>query len=74
MVHGILQAGILEWVVPSPGDLPNPWIEFRSPILQVDPLPAEPPANLYQLRTKKFFMMAQNKISCKTEEREKEIT
>ena len=23
-VHGILQARILEWVVPSPGDLPNP--------------------------------------------------
>ena len=36
-VHGILQARILEWVpVPSPGDLPNPGIEPRSPILQVD--------------------------------------
>ena len=36
-VHGILQAKILECVpVPSPGDLPNPGIEPRSPILQVD--------------------------------------
>ena len=27
IVHGILQARILEWVaVPSPGDLPNPGI------------------------------------------------
>ena len=33
-VHGILQARILEWVaVPSPGDLPNPGIEQRSPAL-----------------------------------------
>ena len=28
---------------PSPGDLPNPWIESRPPALQVDSLPAEPP-------------------------------
>ena len=42
-VHGILQARILEWVVfPSPGDLPNPGIEPRSPTLQVDSLPSEP--------------------------------
>ena len=27
---------------PSPGDLPNPGIEPRSPALQVDSLPAEP--------------------------------
>ena len=34
-VHGILQARILEWVepFPSPGDLPNPGIEPRSPTL-----------------------------------------
>ena len=33
-VHGILQARILEWVAfPSPGDLPNPGIEPRSPAL-----------------------------------------
>ena len=28
---------------PSPGDLPNPGIEPRSPTLHVDSLPAEPP-------------------------------
>jgi len=39
----ILQARILEWeLFPSPGDLPNPGIEPRSPALQVDSLPAEP--------------------------------
>ena len=27
---------------PSPGDLPNPGIESRSPALQIDSLPAEP--------------------------------
>jgi len=30
------------WKIPSPGDLPNPGIEPRSPTLQVDSLPAEP--------------------------------
>ena len=43
-VHGILQAGILEWAaIPSSRDLPNPGIEPRSAALQVDSLPAEPP-------------------------------
>ena len=43
IVHGILQAKILEWVVfPSPGDLPNPETESRSPTLQADSLLAEP--------------------------------
>ena len=36
-VHGILQIRILEWVAfPSPGDLPNPGIEPRSPTLQAE--------------------------------------
>ena len=40
---GILQARILEWVAcPLPGDLPDPGIELRSPVLQVDSLPSEP--------------------------------
>ena len=43
-VHGILQARILEWIaIPSPGDLPDPGIEPRSPALQADALPSEPP-------------------------------
>ena len=42
-VHGILQAGILEWVaIPSPGDLSDPWIKPGSPALQADSLPSEP--------------------------------
>ena len=41
-VHGILQARILEWVpFPSPGDLPDPGIEPRSPAFQGDSLPTE---------------------------------
>ena len=41
---GILQARILQWVaMPSPGDLPNPGIKPRSPSLQADALPSEPP-------------------------------
>ena len=44
-VHGILEAKILEWVAfPfSRGGLPNPRVEPRSPTLQADSLPAEPP-------------------------------
>ena len=37
-VHGILQAGLLKWVAFS-----SPGIEPRSPTLQADSLPAEPP-------------------------------
>ena len=43
---GILQASILEGVAcPPPGDLPNPGNESRSPTLQVDSLPSQPPGN-----------------------------
>ena len=39
-----IQARVLEWVAfPSSRDLPNPGIEPKSPALQVDSLPAEPP-------------------------------
>ena len=42
-VHGILQAEYWSGQpFPSPGDLPNPGIEPRSPTLQADFLPAEP--------------------------------
>ena len=50
-VHGILQARILEWVaIPSPGDLPNPGIKPRSPTLQVDSLPSEPPGKPLKIK------------------------
>ena len=43
-VRGILLERILEWVaMPSSRDLPNPGIETRSPALQADSLPSEPP-------------------------------
>ena len=42
-VHGILQARILEFPFPSPGDLPDPGIEPRSPTLEADTLTSEPP-------------------------------
>ena len=43
-VHGIFKVRILEWEpFPSPGDLLNPGIEPKSPTLQADSLPAEPP-------------------------------
>ena len=47
----ILQARILEWVelFLSSGDLPDPGIELRSPVLQVNSLPSEPPWKLQQL-------------------------
>ena len=42
-LHGIFQARISQASgFPSPGDLPNPGIEPRSPALQADSLPAEP--------------------------------
>ena len=49
-IHGIFQAWVLEWLpFPSPGDLPDPGIEPRSPALRADALPSEPPGNLPNL-------------------------
>ena len=43
-VHGIFQARILEWVViPFSKESSNPRIKPRSPALQADFLPSEPP-------------------------------
>ena len=36
--------------LPSPGDLPDPGIEFGSPTLQADPLPTEPPGQSKEQR------------------------
>ena len=42
--HGISQTRILKWLaIPYPGDLPDPGTETRSPALQADALPSEPP-------------------------------
>ena len=43
-VHGILRQEHWSGLpCSSPGDLPNPGIKPRSPVLQVDSLPSEPP-------------------------------
>ena len=48
-VYGILQARRLELVpFPSPRDLSDPGIESRSPALQADSLPSEPPGKPLQ--------------------------
>jgi len=55
-VHGILQARILEWVaLPSSGDLSNPGIKPRSPALQTDSLPSEPPGNSHHSQDTEQF-------------------
>ena len=39
--------GKLEWAaIPSPGDLPEPGIKPKSPVLQAVSLPSEPPGKL----------------------------
>ena len=44
---------------PSPGDLPNPGIKPRSPALQADSLPPEPPGiSILKLNKKTFFPYA----------------
>ena len=54
-VRGTLQSRIVAWVaVPSPGDLPNPGVEPRSPSLQEDSLLSEP-------REKPFFLKHRGK-------------
>ena len=46
-IHGIFQARVLEWIgIPFSGDLPDPGIEPRSPALQADSVPSEPPGKL----------------------------
>ena len=43
-VNGIFQARVLDWIAISfSGDLPDPGSEPRSPALQADALPSEPP-------------------------------
>ena len=48
-VHGILQARYWSRLpFPSPGDLPDSGIKPRSPALQADSLPSQPPGKLPQ--------------------------
>ena len=41
---------------PSPGDLPNPGIEPRSPALQADSLPSEPPGEPIFIHVNKLMV------------------
>ena len=60
-VCGIFQARTLEWVA-TPGDLPDPGIEPRSPALQADALPSEPPGILNVVLFNLFMVMSFNWI------------
>ena len=57
-IHRIFQARVLEWVpFPSLGDLPDLGIEPRSPTLQADTLPSEPPGKpLIRYMICKYFL------------------
>ena len=61
-VHGILLARILEWVAISPGDLPDPGIEPRSPALQADSLPMSYKGSPRDERSQAIFLGS----NCKT--------
>ena len=42
-------------IFPSPGDLPDPGIEPRSPALQADALPSEPPGKPFFFQYKEIY-------------------
>ena len=55
-VHGILKARILEWVaICFSRASPDPGIEPRSPALQADSLPAEPPIVTHIFSPSSYF-------------------
>ena len=55
---GILQTRILEWVaMPSPWGSFQPGIELRSPTLQADSLPAEPPGKPQNTRVSSLSLL-----------------
>ena len=47
---------------PSPGDLPDPWIEPGSPTLQADALPSEPPADARKEGRQKEMWVAEDEM------------
>ena len=56
-VHGILQQEYWSGLpFPSPGDLPDPGIEPRSPALQADALTSEPPGKFFALGSLKMWL------------------
>ena len=57
-IYGIFQARILEWVaIPFSKGSPDPGVEPRSPALQVDSLPSEPPGKPHTCWINGFIFM-----------------
>ena len=56
--HTHLYIYIYIWKIPSPKD-PNPGLKPRSPTLQVDSLPAEPPGKLKNTRVGSLVLLQQ---------------
>ena len=48
---------------PPPGDLPDPGIEPRSPLLQADSLPSEPPRRLVHIRKLENFRTLSDNVT-----------
>ena len=48
------------WLFPTPGHLPNSGIEPRSPALQADSLPSEPPGMTFHTQAKEPQWTAKN--------------
>ena len=64
-VHGISQERILEWVAISfSRDLPNPGTKPRSPALQADSLPSEPPGRSLFWTQLAIFLLIRRNIEC----------
>ena len=64
LVRAILEARIVEWVaIPFSGDLPDPGIEPRSPTLEADSLPSEPPGKPLRLLHKLFYLLLTTTLS-----------
>ena len=60
---GILQAKILEWVAMHPSRGSSQGTEPRSPELQVDSLPSQPPRKFKKMILPKVIMILTNLIS-----------
>ena len=59
---------------PSPGDLPNPGIEPRSPALQADTLPSEPPGMGFSKSNAKRELYSNTSLPQETRETPKNLT
>ena len=63
-VHEILQATVLAWVpISFSRGLPDPEIESRSPALQMESLPYEPPGSLVLPRTSISSLLQSDSIT-----------